>query len=110
MGDKTTNINGVLTEHSISVEAFKDTIGETMHNWLEKYGRVKVTVRENHNHDLIDLELQLDYLMLVPGKLWTDTFDYRGKVCGGEMDGQLVEGEFMIMNPRFSTCGVLHPV
>ena len=108
MSEETTNITGVIVEQSIPTDAFKDVIGETMQGWLERYGKVKVTVRENHNHDLVPLELQFDYFMLVPGTLWNATFDYRGSVCGGPMDGQRVEGQIDMEAPaNSSSYGVL---
>jgi hypothetical protein len=111
MGEETTNITGVIVECGIPTEAFKDVIGETMPNWLERYGKVKVTVRENHNHDLVPLDLELDYFMLVPGTTWNASFDYRGQVRGGSMDGQRVEGQINMEAPASSShYGVLHAV
>jgi hypothetical protein len=113
MGDEATNITGVIVECSIPTDAFKDVIGKTMQNWLDRYGKVKVTVRENHNHDSVPLELELDYFMLVPGTLWNATFDYRAIVRGGPEDriGQRVEGKIDMEAPANSSYyGVLHAV
>jgi hypothetical protein len=113
MDEKTTNITGVIVECSIPTAAFKDVIGETMQGWLKRYGRVKVTVRENHNHDLVPLDLEFDYFMLVPGTLWNATFDYRAVVRGGPEDriGQSVEGQINMEAPASSShYGVLHAV
>lgn len=110
MSDKTTNITGVIIEHHVPDEAFKDYIGQTMGNWLKQYGLVKVTVREHHNHDLVPLELELDYISLEPDTLWNGTFDYRAVVRGGPEDriGQRVNGQLVLRSHSEYAWGDMH--
>jgi anti-sigma factor ChrR (cupin superfamily) len=94
MGEAT-NITGVILEHGVTDEAFKDLIGKSMHDWLAEHAQsVKVVVRENYDHERVELALQLVCITLVPDG-WNDSFDYRAIVRGGPEDrvGHYIEGQ-----------------
>jgi hypothetical protein len=106
MGEPT-NITGVILEHGVPDEAFKDFIGKDTMAWVKEYGTdVRVVVRENHGHERIELILQLTYIMLVPDG-WNRKFDYHAVVRGGPEDriGHHIEGGIEMTKPNGNPVG-----
>ncbi len=108
--EETTNITGVIMEHSVSDVTFKDVIGRSMPDWLNKHGKVTVTVRENGDHNLVVLELELTDIRLLTEDGWNNSFSYRAIVRGGPRDriGQTVDGKIIMQSAGGTSFGNLH--
>jgi hypothetical protein len=110
MGKETTNITGVILEHSVSDEAFKDLIGKCVPAWLDEYGKdVRLVVRENYYGNSVELTVELNYIMLATDG-WNQTFEYRAIVRGGPEDriGHWIDGKIMMTGSGHKFLGLVH--
>jgi hypothetical protein len=116
MDEKTTNITGVIVDHSLSSRMLGRYIGNTTADWLERYGEITVVALIGEHRVSITFELQLEHIELVTDADVTrhDTFDYRASIRSDpgakRLIGQRVEGRLVLKGSGLEELGTFRTV